>query len=69
MDEARNDLRERTKSFALRAIGMFAALPRGEESRVFGRQVLRSVTPVGANYVKPCVHDRNPNLSRKSAIA
>jgi four helix bundle protein len=44
------DLRERTKSFALRIIKMFASLPKTDEARVIGRQVLRSGTSVGANY-------------------
>ena len=43
-------LKERTKAFALRIIGLFRALPRNEEARVLGRQVLRSGTSVGANY-------------------
>ena len=44
------DLGERTKTFALRVIKMFAALPKTDEARVLGRQVLRSGTSVGANY-------------------
>lgn len=44
------ELRERTKAFALRIVRMFVALPKTEEARVIGRQVLRSGTSVGANY-------------------
>jgi four helix bundle protein len=44
------DLRLRTKSYALRIIRMFAALPKMEVARVLGRQALRSGTSVGANY-------------------
>lgn len=44
------DLKPRTKEFALRVIRMFSALPRTDEARVLGRQVLRSGTSVGANY-------------------
>lgn len=44
------DLRERTKTFALRVIRLFSALPKTEESRVLGRQLLRAGTAVGANY-------------------
>ena len=44
------DLRARTKEFALRIIRMFAALPKSEVARVLGRQVLRSGTAVEANY-------------------
>jgi four helix bundle protein len=44
------DLRLRTKRFALRIIRMFVALPKTDVARVLGRQVLRSGTSVGANY-------------------
>ena len=44
------DLKPRTKEFALRVIRMFAVLPKTDEARVLGRQVLRSGTSVGANY-------------------
>ena len=42
------DLRERTQAFALRIIRMFVALPKTDEARVLGKQVLRSGTSVGA---------------------
>lgn len=48
--KAENDLRERTKKFALRMIRMFTALPKTTEAQVLGKQVLRSGTSVGANY-------------------
>jgi hypothetical protein len=44
------DLRSRTKVFALRIIKMFSSLPKTEQARVLGKQVLRSGTSVGANY-------------------
>jgi four helix bundle protein len=46
----KDDLRARTKDFALRVIRMFSALPKTTEARVLGKQVLRSGTSVGANY-------------------
>lgn len=49
-EEPPYDLRERTKLFALRVVRMFIALPKTEEARVLGKQVLRSGTSVGANY-------------------
>jgi four helix bundle protein len=45
-----NDLRDRTKQFALRMIRMYSALPKKTEAQVLGKQVLRSATSVGANY-------------------
>jgi four helix bundle protein len=50
MNEAPFDLRERTKLFGLRVVRMFVALPKTDEARVLGKQVLRSGTSVGANY-------------------
>jgi four helix bundle protein len=46
----RVDLRERTKKFALRIIRVFSSLPKLEEARIPGRQLLRSGTSVGAHY-------------------
>ncbi len=45
-----DDLRERTKQFALRIIRLFGSLPKGTEAQVLGKQLLRSGTSVGANY-------------------
>ena len=43
-------LRDRTKQLALRVIRLVEALPPGVEGRVFGDQLLRCGTSVGANY-------------------
>lgn len=45
-----NDLRDRTKKFALRVIRLVSALPKNREGDVLGRQLLRSGTSIGANY-------------------
>jgi four helix bundle protein len=44
------DLVKRTKTFALRIIYLFSALPKSTLAQVLGTQVLRSGTSVGANY-------------------
>jgi len=44
------DLKPRTKRYALRIIKLFCTLPKSDLARVLGRQVLRSGTSVGANY-------------------
>ena len=49
-----DDMRARTKAFALRIIKLFRALPKTEEARVLGRQILRSGTAVAANYRSAC---------------
>lgn len=50
MPQSKTDLRERTKSFALRVVRMFSTLPKTTEAQVLGKQVLRSGTSIGANY-------------------
>jgi four helix bundle protein len=48
------ELKRRTKAFALRVIHVFKALPRNEEARTLGKQMLRSGTSVAANYRAVC---------------
>ena len=45
-----NELRSRTKTFAMRVIKLVTALPKGRIGDVLGRQVLKSGTSIGANY-------------------
>src|SRR5262249_3188012 len=47
-------LKNRTKQFALRIIKLFRSLPKTDEARILGKQVLRSGTSVGANYRAVC---------------
>ncbi len=46
----KQDLRVRTKLFALRIIKMCGTLPNSREGRILGDQIFRSGTSVGANY-------------------
>jgi len=48
------NLKLRTKKFALAVIKFFEALPKSETCRILGRQLLRSGTSVGANYRAAC---------------
>ena len=48
------NLKRRTKKFALDVIKFFEALPKNETCRILGRQLLRSGTSVGANYRAAC---------------
>ena len=51
----RQDLRQRTKNYALRVIRLYRALPRGDGvGQVLGRQLLRSGTSVAAHYREAC---------------
>ena len=51
---AGDELKKRTRAFALRVIKMCEALPKGRTADVIGRQLLRSGTSVGANYRAAC---------------
>lgn len=44
----------RTKQLSLRVIKLFQALPKTDEARVMGKQLLRSATSVAANYRAAC---------------
>lgn len=44
------DLRVRTKEFALRIIRLYSSLPKTTEAQALGKQVLRAGTSVGAHY-------------------
>ncbi len=48
------ELKKRTKLFALRDIKLVKALPRSVEGRAIGNQIIRSGTSVAANYRASC---------------
>jgi four helix bundle protein len=54
IDNPPQDLRLRTKTFALRIIRLYVALPKTTEAQVIGKQLLRSGTSVGARYREAC---------------
>lgn len=49
-----DEMKKRTKAFALRIINMVDSLSKGRTADVIGRQLLRSGTSVGANYRSAC---------------
>jgi len=61
-------LRKRTKDFALRVIRMTQALPKTKEADVLGRQVLRSATSVAANYRATGQARSKPEFVSKVAV-
>jgi four helix bundle protein len=48
------ELKRRTKQFALRVIKLVGSLPRSIEGRAIGNQLIHSGTSVGANYRSAC---------------
>ncbi|UCC29582.1 MAG: four helix bundle protein [Phycisphaerales bacterium] len=64
-----DELKERTKRFALRVVKLCAALPRNATTDVLGRQLLRAATSVGANYRAACrARSRSEFVSRMAIV-
>ncbi len=49
-----DELRRRTKNFAIRIVNLFRSLPRSPDAQTLGKQILRSGTSVAANYRAVC---------------
>jgi four helix bundle protein len=49
-----DELRDRTKKFAIPIVRLYQALPKTTEAQVLGKQLLRSGTSVAANYRATC---------------
>jgi four helix bundle protein len=54
MDNKAEELKKRTRNFAVRVVQLFRALPNCSEARVVGQQLLRSAISVAANYRAAC---------------
>ncbi len=50
----KQELKQRTKKFALRVIKLVESLPKSKSGHVIGSQLLRAGTAVGANYRAAC---------------
>lgn len=59
------DLRIRTKTFALRIIKLYESLPTKSSAQVLGKQILRSGTSVGAQYREACRAKSNADFISK----
>ncbi|MEW6366612.1 MAG: four helix bundle protein [Acidobacteriota bacterium] len=59
------ELKGRTKRFALEVLMFAKSLPRGPISDVLGRQMMRSGTSVGANYRAACRAKSNADFVSK----
>jgi len=58
-------MRVRTKTFAVQVVRFFTQLPKTEEARILGRQLLRSGTSVAANYRAVCRAKSNADFISK----
>ena len=61
-------LKMRTKEFALRILRLYRSLPRTEEARILGTQLLRSSASIGANYRAACRARSRPEFVSKLGI-
>ncbi|MCX6796669.1 MAG: four helix bundle protein [Candidatus Falkowbacteria bacterium] len=50
----KEELKKRTKIFALRILKLARALPKTDEGRIVAKQIIRSGTAIGANYRAVC---------------
>ena len=62
-------LREKTKQFAIRMVRLFQSLPKNEEGRIIGKQVLRAGTSVAANYRAVCRARSRAEFISKRGVA
>jgi len=64
----RDELKQRTKLFALRVIKLFKTLPNTADAQIIGKQLLRSATSVAANYRAACRARSNAEFHSKVSI-
>jgi four helix bundle protein len=63
-----NELKDRTKQFALRVIKLVSSLPKTLVAQAIGRQLAKSGTSVGANYSSACRARSKAEFSAKLGI-
>ena len=64
----KNDLKIRTKKFAVEIIRFIRLLPKNDEGFILGKQLLRSGTSVGANYRAACKAKSTADFINKITI-
>ena len=64
----REEMKQRTKTYAKRIVKLCAALPNNWIARILGQQLLRSGTSVGANYRAVCRAKSNPDFINKLRV-
>lgn len=64
----REEMKTRTKAYANRIVKVCCALPADRVAQTLGKQLLRSVTSVGANYRAICRAKSNSDFINKLCI-
>jgi len=62
------ELKRRTKAYALRVIRLVESIPNNHTADVIGKQLLRSATSVGANYRAACRAQSQADFIAKMGI-
>jgi four helix bundle protein len=62
------ELKARTKAFALRVIKLVDAMPHSLAAQVIGKQLLRAATSLGANYRAACRAQSRAEFAAKLSI-
>jgi four helix bundle protein len=68
MSTGPEELRNRTKNFAIRIVKLYNSLPYKNAAQVLGKQLLRSGTSVAANYRAACRARSRPEWIAKIGI-
>ena len=63
-----DQLRARTRRFAVRIVKLFRALPKTTEAQVLGKQLMRSGKSVAANYRAACRGRSRPEFIAKLGV-
>lgn len=64
----RYDLQERTLKYGLDVFAFYRSLPEGEVKSIFGKQLVRCSSSVGANYRAACRAKSSPDFIHKLKI-
>lgn len=63
------ELKQRTKTFALRVLRLVDAMPRSQKGRILANQIGRSGTSVAANYRAACRSRSRAEFAAKLGVA
>jgi four helix bundle protein len=69
MNEKTEELKQRTKAFALAVLRFRRTLPATDEARDIGRQLTRAATGVGSNYRAVCRARSDPEFVARLGVA
>lgn len=63
MEKKTNDLEERLEIFAQNVLSLVRVLPKSLENKIYGHQVIRSSSSMGANYAEATTAQSRPDFA------